>query len=103
MAKNRAATVSVILGIAAWRAVLGQRVLIFWMGQADEPAEGIGSFLPILLLIFCTLVLVTANLVFGVTAKKRATERPKPVAGLEIGTPLALLFLLSILAGQFLR
>lgn len=103
MAKNRAATTSVILGIAAWAAVLGQCALIFRIGQADEPAEGIGSFLPVLLLSFCTLALVTANIVFGVIARKRATEGPKPLAGLVIGTPLVLLFLVAILAGQLLK
>lgn len=99
---ERAAKTSIILGAAAWLAVLGQVLLLLQMAGSDETADGIGSFVPVLLLSFASLGCVVGNIVFGIIAWKRAGQGPKPVAGLLLGAPIALFFLVAMLAQPLL-
>lgn len=86
---------SIVFGVAAWVALAAEIAILAWLTRGSGAAPGMLSFLPILLLSLVVLVCLIVNLGLGARAWKEAPPGSKPIAGLLIGGPLALLLALA--------
>ena len=86
---------SVIFGVAAWVAFVIAVGLVEWLERGHGLEHGLLGFLPVLLLGVVVVLCLIANLGLGFRAWKEA-PRPKPIAGLVIGVPLATLLLIAM-------
>lgn len=86
---------SVIFGVAAWVALAIAVAIVEWFRRGHGVEAGLLGFLPVLILGFVVVVCLIVNLGLGFRAWKEA-PRPKPIAGLAIGVPLATLLYVAI-------
>ena len=94
---------SIVFGVAAWVALVAELVILAWLTRGNGAVPEMLDFLPILLLSLVVLGCLIVNLGLGVRAWKEAPPGSKPIAGLLIGGPLALLLAVAWQLEETLR